>query len=206
MKTTKSIVVVLFVLLTAQIASAYYCPSTGRWLSRDPVGEPGFQALQRATYSAAAPASATTSSRWINRDSVAPRVIRSTEIISGVNLYVFVRNAPIDRIDPLGLSDCSCAPPLKDDSSACDKYGDQTYAATSLKCFCKCAGNSAWAQQVRGCLACEFAKGTDTGVAHKKCYAAAGGMSKGPILTLMMCLRACEDPSLPPPPDGGGWP
>src|ERR1035437_9273324 len=44
MKTTKSIIVTLFVLLTAQIASAYYCPSTGRWLSRDPVGEPGFEA------------------------------------------------------------------------------------------------------------------------------------------------------------------
>ena len=36
MKTTKSFLVVLFVLAAAQIASAYYCPSTGRWLSRDP--------------------------------------------------------------------------------------------------------------------------------------------------------------------------
>ena len=41
MKTIESIAVALFVLLTAQIASAYYCPSTGRWPSRDPIEEKG---------------------------------------------------------------------------------------------------------------------------------------------------------------------
>jgi hypothetical protein len=64
MKTSKSIITVIFVLLTAQITSAYYCPSTGRWLSRDPVGERGFQALMAA---AQAPIAAK-SSRWITRD------------------------------------------------------------------------------------------------------------------------------------------
>jgi hypothetical protein len=65
MKTAKSIIVVLFVLLTAQIASAYYCPSTGRWLSRDPIGEPGFQAVAQPGISTSLPPS-----RWVNRDSL----------------------------------------------------------------------------------------------------------------------------------------
>lgn len=203
-----NIILFMAVLLVSQSASAFYDPSTGRWLSRDPIGEPGFQAIQRATctHLVAAPAPPASRTRWITRSPVLSDVHRSTEIIAGMNLYSFVKNMPTDRIDPFGLSDCSCASPLKDDSKECDKYGDKTYAATSLKCFCKCAGNSEWSQKVRGCLSCEFDKGTDMGVAHKKCYAAAGGMSKGPLLTLMMCLRACEDPALPPPPDGGMWP
>ena len=41
MKTAKSIIVVLFVLLTAQVASAYYCPSAGRWINRDVIQENG---------------------------------------------------------------------------------------------------------------------------------------------------------------------
>ena len=86
MKTPKSIVVVLFVLLTAQIASAYYCPSTGRWLSRDPIGEPGFQTSQMATV---AP------SRWINRDSIQEKCSK--------NVYGFVLNNPADYVDVLGL-------------------------------------------------------------------------------------------------------
>jgi hypothetical protein len=85
MKTAKSIIVVLFVLLTAQIASAYYCPSTGRWLSRDPIGEPGFRALQMASV---AP------SRWINRDPIKK---------GGPSLYQFVGDDSINRIDALGL-------------------------------------------------------------------------------------------------------
>ena len=198
----------LIALWTAQTASAWYDPSTGRWLSRDPIGEPGFQALQRATYShtVAATTPPASGTRWITRSPVVSDVHRSTEIIAGANLYSFVKNIPTGRIDPFGLSDCSCAPPLKDDSKECDKYGDKTYMSASLKCFCKCAGNSDWSQKVRGCLACEFDKGTDMKAAHTKCYAAAGGMSKGPILTLMMCLSRCEDPALPPPPDGGMWP
>jgi len=70
MRTTKSIIAVLFVLLTAQIASAYYCPSTGRWLSRDPIGEPGFENLRAAgAVSPTVSSDQSQSTRWINRDS-----------------------------------------------------------------------------------------------------------------------------------------
>jgi len=86
MKTAKSIIVVLFVLLTAQIASAYYCQSTGRWLSRDPIGESGFQIQQTASLP---------SGRWIQRDSIGER--------GGPNLYGFIANNPVNSVDELGL-------------------------------------------------------------------------------------------------------
>jgi hypothetical protein len=91
MKTTKSIIVVLFVLLTAQIASAYYCPSTGRWLSRDPIGEPGFQVSQVA----AQVHTTATSNRWINRD--------PNNHGLGLNLCAFVGNDAINNKDNLGM-------------------------------------------------------------------------------------------------------
>ena len=98
MKTTKSIIVVLFVLLTAQFA-AYYCPSAGRWLSRDPMGEPGFENL-RAARVVPMPGqiispSSLPPSRWINRDSIAAK--------NDPNRYAFVRNEPMSKTDALGL-------------------------------------------------------------------------------------------------------
>ncbi|MGH7989836.1 MAG: RHS repeat-associated core domain-containing protein [Limisphaerales bacterium] len=41
MKTTKSFIVILFALLTAQVAFAWYDPSTQRWLNQDPIQEMG---------------------------------------------------------------------------------------------------------------------------------------------------------------------
>jgi hypothetical protein len=99
MKTIKSSLVVLFVLLTAQIASAYYCPSTGRWLSRDPLGEMGFQALQVAAKTTIKPTPLAPSDRWINRDLIPKRGEK--------NLYGFVENKPVSFIDYLGLQ-CQC--------------------------------------------------------------------------------------------------
>lgn len=97
MKTTKSIITVLFVLLTAQIASAYYCPSTGRWLSRDPAGEPGFENLLAAgVVPKIGQVASLPPGRWINRDSSAAN--------NDQNRYVFVANNPFIYLDPLGLA------------------------------------------------------------------------------------------------------
>lgn len=53
-----------------------------------------------------------------------------------------------------GTDDC---PPLDDDSICCDDYApDDTYMFTNARCFCKCAGNSAWSRAVRGCLRCLY--------------------------------------------------
>lgn len=68
--------------LTAISAQAFYDPHIGRWASRDPVGEPGFE-LMRADQNAG----------------------QST---SG-NLYAFVSNDPIDNMDQFGLATPSAA-------------------------------------------------------------------------------------------------
>jgi hypothetical protein len=90
--------IALFVtVLAAQSVFAYYNPATGSWLSRDPIGEPGFQLVQGAH-----PLSqvvhvrvAQQSSRWINRNPLSGR--------RDGNLYGFVYNNPITLYDPLGL-------------------------------------------------------------------------------------------------------
>ena len=54
----------------------YYDPITGRWPNRDPLGEPGFEHLRN------------------NRVNI---------LGDGMNLYEFVRNFPVGRIDGFGL-------------------------------------------------------------------------------------------------------
>jgi RHS repeat-associated protein len=132
--------------------------------------------------------------RWITRDPIGER--------GQPNLYLYVNNDPVLRVDSLGLKDCGPPPcteakPVPDSSPKCDAYGDETYPGTgiSLKCFCKCAGNSKWAQQVRGCLACYHDKGVDVGEAHEICYKAAG-YKDAPWSKLFECMIKCGGGSL----------
>lgn len=225
MKTAKSSIIILFVLLTAQIASAYYCPSTGRWLSRDPVGEPGFQVQQMA-----AQMPAVTSGRWINRDPIGEqgkKVDTATAFLNAlgiksrlskpnlssnpdanqntVNLYVFVGNNPVIAVDGFGLfglpNVCRQPLPLPSCSSVCDSYGNEEYPGVevSLQCFCKCAGDSPWAKAVRGCLACAHAHGVDIGTAHVECYALATLSHIPPTATLAKCYFECGGKPIPQP-------
>jgi RHS repeat-associated protein len=64
----------------------FYNPNLQRWLNRDPLGEPGFEVMQRA-----APYRAHS------------LVQGPAERIEGPNLYEYVRNNPIQYVDPLGL-------------------------------------------------------------------------------------------------------
>ena len=113
----------------------------------------------------------------------------------GKDFYLYVGNNPANFTDALGLKACdndSCknAAPMFSDSPACNDYGNETYDGVSLKCFCKCAGDSPWSLQVRGCLACEHKKGTTMTVAHARCYAWAG-MYQMPGKTIRECLNKC---------------
>ena len=98
---------------------------------------------------------------------------------------------------------CKDAPPLPSNSPKCDEYGSQGYLGDSLKCFCKCAGDSDWSQKVRACLACEHENGTEITVAHFKCYQAAG-WTNAPWSTIGKCWQDCfngsgvPQPILPP--------
>ena len=112
MKTTKSIIALLFVLLATQAAFAWYDPSTQRWLTRDPIGEPGFEAFRTATATPQLESKAGASSgRWIKRDPALQKLnlkqIRAFrgfgEIKAGSDLYEFVKNNPINSLDSLGL-------------------------------------------------------------------------------------------------------
>jgi hypothetical protein len=83
--------IVLAILLVVQSAPAFYDPNLGRWLSRDPIGEGGFQLISRE------------------------RVPRSEfgfvvngEAQESPSAYRFVHNNPLSRVDPLGLDDPSC--------------------------------------------------------------------------------------------------
>jgi len=76
-KTTWTILVVLLGLLVwAQSASAFYNPQTGRWLSRDPIGEPDFNLLTEDVHFGGK---------------------------GDLNLFGFVGNEPQGRYDYLGL-------------------------------------------------------------------------------------------------------
>jgi RHS repeat-associated protein len=66
----------------------YYNPSTGRWQSRDPIGDFGFQ-------------------EKLSTDRI--------EEGNGPNLYAFVNNAPTTHYDVLGLFLAGCAPGPCDD-------------------------------------------------------------------------------------------
>lgn len=110
----------------------------------------------------------------------------------GIDFYAYVMNSPTNRTDPTGLKDCDCtkAAPLPSSTPKCDDYGNEIYLGSSLRCFCKCAGDSAWSQQTRGCLACEHDNGTNAYIAHERCYRASGVWS-APWGTLSKCYVQC---------------
>ena len=106
MKTAKLVLVGLFVVATAQIASAYYCPSTGRWLSRDPIIELGFRTLQATSFQIAAPIEQK-SFRWIERDAPdlpgTENMDMPTELVDALHSpYRFVDNNSVSFVDALG--------------------------------------------------------------------------------------------------------
>lgn len=72
----KRLVIAMFALLVAQSALAFYNPSTGRWLSRDPIEEAGSVVATKSEFS---------------------------EKDAGPNHYAFIANAPVNEVDYVGL-------------------------------------------------------------------------------------------------------
>jgi hypothetical protein len=70
-------------LLSACASGAFYNPSTGRWLSRDPIQEAGFASRRGHFVHAGSP-------------------------FDGPNIYAFLMNATPSRVDYLGLRTCCC--------------------------------------------------------------------------------------------------
>jgi hypothetical protein len=72
----------------------YYKTSTGTWLCKDPLGEPGFEVLHGASV---VPRIGQVRSRTLVRGFIAEK--------KGPNLYAFVKNDPESKIDLFGLDD-----------------------------------------------------------------------------------------------------
>ena len=77
----------VFTLFTTQTASAWYTPSAQRWITRDPLGEPGFQGIRHVA---------------LNK-STSGHLTVGAELIAGANLYWYIGNRPISVTDPFGL-------------------------------------------------------------------------------------------------------
>jgi hypothetical protein len=104
MRTPRRISIGLALLLLATQAQAmrWYSPSTGRWLSRDPIGEPGFALLNLNKQQSNS-----------SGDSNEPQELSTRQRVAEHNLYGFVLNDPQNRFDPLGLISFSDCPPSK---------------------------------------------------------------------------------------------
>jgi len=90
-------------LFVSQTAFAFYNPSTGRWLSRDPVNEPGFNLL--AGVNSGKFKQDTDEEQEFDSDDSGDVVTpdTGTDQVSDL-LYVFVQNNPENLIDELGLT------------------------------------------------------------------------------------------------------
>jgi hypothetical protein len=99
------IVFALATLLAANNASAYYSPSTGRWLSRDPMGEQGFETLRVSSTVPKVGQIASTASLPLGRVFMRDMVRRNE-----LNEYVIVKNNLESKIDFLGTYSYSWTP------------------------------------------------------------------------------------------------
>ena len=196
-----STVALFIAVLTAQNVSAYYNPSTGRFLSRDPVAEPGFQLVEGAPSTSllwSGPV-AQQSSRWINRDAdfdgdeAGGMASGPAAISAELNKYGFVLNDPENRVDLLGLiSFNGCSEQQKMQITSAWNEACETVNSSRFKC---CVGHFNIAQRLAGM--CANASGITI-----KCQPAGKGHCKGACAysypggsTIHLCGDALNNPN-----------
>ncbi len=181
-------------------AYRYYDPQTGRWPSRDPIGEEGGinlyafvgnNGVNRSDRLGMHPID-DCSDAYSNCLSGCPMGSDPAMMVLGQNCRDrCAKDLESCRVNAVG-DDFS---PLPSNSPECCKYKkSDEYANTSARCFCKCAGDSDWSNYVRGCLRKAYEGGASPHNAHMACYAAAS--AKGydrPEATLAKCLIKCWD-------------
>jgi hypothetical protein len=116
---TRTIFATFTVLASVATASAFYNPKVGRWLTRDPIGEPGF-----VTVGGARPA--------VDYDD-SELGISSSKPQREPGDYVFVLNDSVGRVDALGLisfNGCDAGKQAELTAAwnaACDKINDPDF-------------------------------------------------------------------------------
>ena len=122
MKTNRTLLLVtLLIVLCGHEAQAFYNASTGRWLSRDPIGEEAFKRNVSMREFSAATLSALPNARVFENQESLP--------------YVFVGNDPLNSIDLLGL----CEPQRK-----CGRAVDQALRLTQIDVLSRFAKLGFW--------------------------------------------------------------
>ena len=86
------------------------------------------------------------------------------------------------------------ASPLRANSGICSIYGNQPYLGTGLQCVCRTAGDSAWSQDTRGCLAADQKAGVTEFIGHGTCYTASTIKTQSfPFTTLYNSYMTCKN-------------
>jgi len=178
------LVLALLGVMLIQNAQAFYNPSTGRWLSRDPIGEDSFELVQ------------SNAQRPHNAESSLYR-FGDNNLLSAFDYLGLTVGFPYPPPSepprpPSGSENCQNANPELSSSPGCARYGDRVYLAASLKCFCEKAPDDDWSKQVRGCLMCMDAKNVATDTAHSWCYMWADRNYSRPYLALANTWRKCR--------------
>ena len=175
----------------------YYSAQLGRFISRDPIGFADGHNLYRAYF---VPGTMDPTGLGKCEDEKQTCVKGCSGIVKTGNLdtlrwcfsdcdekYAKCLNIEADPEGPIT--------PLPSDSPKCDDYAcDDTYFGTNAGCFCKCAGDSEWAQYVRGCLRKLYDLNVGPDEAHARCYKAADdiGFPGGrPMSQLAYCFVKC---------------
>jgi RHS repeat-associated protein len=81
-------------------------------------------------------------------------------------------NVPVaNNTNSVDFDDTNCgnAEP-KSDTSNCSVHDGYAIYRANAGCICRCAGDSPWDNQVRGCLECAQIAGVDPHEAHERCY------------------------------------